>query len=263
MILEKTEGKKGLTWKVVALMEIKRFEISGLKCVEALPEKPARDLPLIIGLHGRGDWGESYINIGSLISETKYRYIFPTAPLALPGALFEWFRFDYDNPGKEAKEARQVLLSFIGDLASRYSLPPAKIFLCGFSQGGMMALEAGLRFKDSKGTRLAGLACLSGALLANTSFNETHLADPASYYSLDQGDLKQTLVEAARDKIPVFIGHGSFDPVVPVVSGKLSRDFLKKAGLEVEYFEFPGQHEISFPEIKALASFIDRSLSDR
>ncbi len=175
--------------------------------------------------------------------------------------MFEWFQLEAPNTGKEAAKARLILFRLLEELSQRYSVPASRIFLWGFSQGGMLALDAGLRFKEPEGTRLGGIACLSGLLLADAPFRESIMFDPASYYLQDQGDLQQTLAGAAVDKLPVFIAHGSYDPVVPAVAGQLARDMLEQAGIKVEYFEFPGQHQITLPEIQALAKFIDKSFT--
>ena len=76
-------------------MKISRYEAAGLKCIEVAPDDAeGRDLPLVVMMHGRGDWGESYVDIAPAISQKDYRFVFPTAPLPLQGAMFEWFRFD-------------------------------------------------------------------------------------------------------------------------------------------------------------------------
>jgi predicted esterase len=190
-------------------MKIERFEAAGLKCIEVVPEQVTGDLPLIIGLHGRGDWGESYVDIGPMISETDYRYIFPTGPLPLEGALYEWFRLESYEIAREAAQARQLIFKLLNELSTKYNSPAPRTFLFGFSQGGMMTLEAGLRYRDSQGKPLAGLASLSGLLIADAPFNQNVMLSPASYYGADRGDLKKTLEEAAAAQIPVFIGHGS------------------------------------------------------
>jgi len=242
-------------------MKINRFEVTGIKCIEVAPENPDADLALVIGLHGRGDWGESYLDIAPMISETAYRYIFPTAPLALPGALFEWFRFDNGNLGQETAKARQILFKLLANLAERYKTPASRTFLWGFSQGSMMTLDAGLRYRDGQGQRLAGLGALSGFLVADSPFSQSNFMIPGRYFNQDQGDLKEVVAEAVADQIPVFMGHGTYDPVVPVQAGRVSRDYLQAAGLKLEYYEFAGAHQLILPEIEALRDFIAKSLS--
>ncbi|NWJ96322.1 MAG: hypothetical protein HXX20_11100 [Chloroflexi bacterium] len=242
-------------------MQINRFEAAGLNCIEVAPDEVNPDLPLLIGLHGRGDWGESYVDLAELISETDYRFIFPNAPLPLPGAFFEWFRFESANLGKEAATTRQTIFQLLEELMARYTTPASRTFLFGFSQGGMMTLEAGLRYRDRDNQRLAGLAVLSGMLLADAPFQASRQTSLASYYASDKGDLKAVLAAAAADQIPLFAAHGIYDPVIPVGAGRSTREVLQQAGLVVEYYEFQGEHQIILPEIQFLRQFIIKSLA--
>lgn len=233
-------------------MKTNRFEAAGFKCIEVVPDDAAgRDLPMFICLHGRGDWGESYIDLAPAISERDYRFIFPTAALAVTGALFEWFRLDSLDISQGARKARRTVTSLVNELLERFQTPTDRVVLGGFSQGGMMTFEVGLRYPQ----KLAGLVVLSGILLADAPFNFMNPPNLATYYAQDKGDLKEVL---AQFQTPVFIGHGSYDPVVPVVAGRGAVQVLKQAGVPVEYYEFPGQHEINFEELQKIKAFLER-----
>lgn len=239
-------------------MKINRFEAAGLNCIEVAPANAAgRDLPMFICLHGRGDWGESYVGLAQAISETGYRYIFPTAPLALPGAYFEWFRLDSADITKGARVTRTTVSNLVKELLERFQTPASRTVLGGFSQGGMMTYEVGLRYPE----KLAGLVVLSALLLAEAPFNFMNPPDPATYYAGDKGDLKDVLAKAAADRLPVFIGHGTYDQVVPVIAGRGAAQLLKQAGAPVEYYEFPGQHEITMAELHKIKGFLDQITS--
>src|SRR5215212_1819147 len=178
-------------------MQVTRFEAARLKCIEVCPEKAAgTELPLVILLHGRGDWGESYVDFAPAINSTAYRFVFPTAPLPLAGAMFEWFRFDSYNIGAAAAQARRQASQLLDELLHKYNTPAARTVLGGFSQGGIMALEVGLRYPE----RLAGLVELSGALVADANLNWMNPGDPQLYYNNDRGDLKSALAAAASLK---------------------------------------------------------------
>lgn len=239
-------------------MKQTRFEAAGLKCIEVAPEgAEGRDLPLMICMHGRGDWGESYVDIAPVLSSSEYRFVFPTAPLPLPGALFEWFRFDSPNVGPGAATARVIVMALIDELRQKYNLPASRIVLSGFSQGGMMTLEVGLRYPE----KLAGLMCLSGFLVANAPFNWMNPPrSAASFYDQDKGDLKAVLAKVGPTGLPVLIAHGTYDPVVPLLAGRASRDMLQQAGLPVEYYEFQGAHEITMEELSTIRAFLSRVL---
>jgi phospholipase/carboxylesterase len=118
-------------------------------------------------------------------------------------------------------------------------VPPARIVLAGFSQGGAIALATGLRRTEP----LAGIIGLSCYLpIAATSIAES--------------------TQAART-IPVFMGHGSLDPVVPEALGRASRDALLGFGMAVEWHSYPMAHQVCPPEVQALTTWLGARLSDR
>jgi phospholipase/carboxylesterase len=238
-------------------MKVNRFEAAGLKCIEVAPDDAAgRDLPLFIALHGRGDRAESYIDLAPAINASEYRFVFPNAPLAVPGAYYEWFRIDNPNRVQASKESTATVTKLITQLCERFQTPANRTVLGGFSQGGMLTFQVGLRYPE----KLAGLAVLSGVLLADfaLSFQPSRFAD---YYNQDQGDLKAVLAEIAARQTPIFIAHGTYDPVLPVVAGRAANRLLKEAGANVEYYEFHGGHEISLDELEKLQTFLIKVIS--
>jgi phospholipase/carboxylesterase len=113
----------------------------------------------------------------------------------------------------------------------------ARIVLAGFSQGGAITLHTGLR----QAQPLAGLVALSCYLpLADTLSKEA---------------------AAGSQAVPVFLAHGTQDPVVPLARGAASRDALKAAGYSVEWHEYPMPHSVCGEEIQAIASFMKRALA--
>ncbi len=237
-------------------MKVNRFEAAGFKCIEVAPENSTgRELPLVVVLHGRGDRGDSFIDVPALINPTDYRFVFPTAGLPLPGAYFEWFRFDSLNIGPKATLARVGVTKLLDELRGRFNTTAGRTALAGFSQGGMMTLDVGLRYPQ----KLAGLVALSSFLVADAPFSWANPGDAQAYYGRDP-KLKSVLATAAAQKVPVFIGHGIYDPVVPVLAGRATRDLLQGAGLPVEYYEFQGGHEFSRDELAKVKAFLSRVL---
>jgi phospholipase/carboxylesterase len=238
-------------------MKASRFEAAGLKCIEVAPDDAAgRDLPLFICMHGRGDRAESYVDLAPIISETEIRFVLPDAPLPVPGAYFEWFSIDNPNRVLAAQEARAMVTKLITELREKYQTPANRIILGGFSQGGMLAFEVGLRYSEP----LAGLAVMSGMLLADVPLSPQPLRF-THYYEQDQGDLKAALAETATRQTPIFIAHGTYDAVIPVVAGRTANRILKEAGCNVEYYEFSGQHEISLEELEEVKQFLGKIIS--
>jgi phospholipase/carboxylesterase len=113
------------------------------------------------------------------------------------------------------------------------------IVLAGFSQGGAMALATGLRHAQP----LAAVVALSTYLPIHTQ-----TADERS---------------EANAATPIFMGHGTFDPVVPQVLGERSRDRLRDWGYTVDWHSYPMAHQVCPQEITDLADFLGPRIASR
>ncbi len=112
-----------------------------------------------------------------------------------------------------------------------------KIFVAGFSQGGAIALATTIR----RTAPLAGTIALSCYLpLAGISDKE---------------------IGAAAREVPIFMAHGSHDPVVPQALGERSREWLAQAGFKVDWHTYPMQHSLSADEVHDLATWLTPRLS--
>lgn len=237
-------------------MKVTRFKAAGLQCVEVAPDNASADLPLVICMHGLGDSGESYTDIPRFVNTTDYRYIFPTAPLPYAGVGWSWFSFDNLNIAPGAARARGQVTDLLNELRAKYQTPANRTILGGFSQGGMMTFEVGLRYPE----KLAGLFGLSTMLISNAAFDIMQPPTPEVYYADDKGDLQSALQNTAKLQTPVFIAHGVYDPVVPYPLGRATYELLQKNGISAEFYEFRGQHEISLEVLAQLKGFLARSL---
>ena len=187
-------------------------------------------MPTVVLMHGRGADANDLADLAPLLDVAPgCRFIFPNAPRAweaAPGMTFGWTWFDGWPPESASVAAsRELLLKFIDEIKERY--PTTALIVAGFSQGAMMALEAGLR------TDAAAIVAMSGGLY------ERHLPEKLS-------------------PRPVFIGHGTVDDVVPVTYGRRARLVLEEKGFDVEYQEYPMGHQIVMEEMEAVRAFIAR-----
>ena len=112
----------------------------------------------------------------------------------------------------------------------------ARMVLAGFSQGGAIALYTGLRHAE----RIAGIVALS-----------TYLVDAAG--------LAAQASPANRD-VPIFMGHGTHDPVVRLAWAEASRKALEAAGYAVEWHVYPMEHSAVMEEIAEVGAFLRRIL---
>ena len=115
-------------------------------------------------------------------------------------------------------------------------VPHEKIVLAGFSQGGAIALHSALRFPQ----RLAGLMALSTYLPLSGSFDEE---------VVDSN-------EAQSNELPIFMAHGSFDPMLPMALGKHSQEVLEKAGYKVKWHDYPMAHAVCPEEIADIRNWL-------
>jgi phospholipase/carboxylesterase len=203
----------------------------------------------IIVLHGLGADGNDFVPVAEqldLAAVGALRFVFPHAPVR-PVTINNGYRmrawYDIlgtdlarreDEAGLRASQAE--VLALLAREAAR-GIAPEKTVLMGFSQGCAMTLLAGLRAPQ----RLAGLICLSGYLpLAATTAVEC---------------------SPANADVPIFMAHGRFDPIVPVTSGKASRDALTALGYPVDWHEYPMEHSVCPEEIVDLNRWLLKVLA--
>ena len=203
----------------------------------------------VIILHGLGADGNDFVPVAhelELAAVGPVRYVFPhapTRPVTINGGYV--MRAWYDILGLDARELRederglresQRLVEALIEREKERGIPAARIVLAGFSQGCAMTLMTGLRYRE----RLAGLVGLSGYLpLAATTVAERH--------------------ESNRD-VPIFLAHGTGDPVIPIARARQSRDALVAMGHAVEWHEYAMPHSLCAAEIVDLNRWLLRVL---
>ena len=203
----------------------------------------------VVWLHGLGADGfdfEPIVPELRLPETIPTRFIFPHAPersvTVNQGMVM---RAWYDITGFE--QERQEDDAGLRDSAERVTrlihreqergIPFSRIVLAGFSQGGAVALHAGLRFPQT----LGGIMALSGYLpLADTIPAETADANRAT---------------------PIFMAHGTLDPVVPMQMGKMSFDFLEREGFNPSWKEYAMPHAVCPEEIRDIGVWLQSRLS--
>ena len=205
--------------------------------VETVEVEPAGNADgSVIWLHGLGADGHDFEPIVpelDLEGSANLRFVFPHAPVrsvtmnggAEMRAWFDILALDRDGQLDDAgiEESRQILLELIQREHER-GIAYERIAVAGFSQGGAIAMLAGIGHAQS----LAGLMALS------------------TYLPL-RGDMEEAVLQS-RD-LPVFMAHGSFDPVLPLAMGANARDRLMAAGFDIDWREYPMAHAVCPDEI--------------
>jgi len=203
----------------------------------------------VIWLHGLGADGHDFEPIVpelDLPDSLPVRFVFPHAPMQPVtingGAVMRAWYDVYGLQGVRREDAAGVRASqaAVEELLARETkrgIPASRLVLAGFSQGGAIALQTGLRHPE----RLAGIMALSTYLpVADT------LAAEAS---------------AANRDVPIFMAHGLHDPLIPIERAQMSRKLLESAGYRVEWHDYPMEHSVCAEEIADISSWLRRVLS--
>jgi phospholipase/carboxylesterase len=211
------------------------------------PETPAS--ATVIVLHGLGADGFDFVPIVGelkLPADLPVRFIFPharTRPVTVNNgyvmrAWYDIVTLGGSGPEDDAgiRESAKRVEVYV-DAQRAAGIATNRIVIAGFSQGGAIALHAGLRYPE----RLAGILALSTYLpLRNTVAAE---ASPAN-----------------RD-VPILMCHGTYDGIVPAAMGVASRDMLLKLGHTVEWHSYPMEHSVSAAEIVDVSRWLQARLA--
>jgi len=222
--------------------------MNGLLPAIEIETAPAPDAA-VIWLHGLGDDGRGWSEIVPALRlppSLRVRFLFPHAPV-MPVTINRgypmraWYDIRENDFNERAdiqgvkKSQEQVEALIERETASGISA--RRIVLAGFSQGGAIALYAGLRHAE----RLAAIVALS-----------TYVIAPAA--------LPAEASPANRD-VPIFMAHGTQDPVVQFRWAQASKDVLVAAGYNVEWHAYPMPHSAAPEEIDAISQFLVRTLN--
>ncbi|MGD7036722.1 alpha/beta hydrolase [Methylotuvimicrobium buryatense] len=210
--------------------------------VEIAPRAPHRYT--VIWMHGLGADGHDFEGIVpelGLPDDLGIRFCFPNAPVrpvTINGgmAMRAWYDIvdmslerQVDKAGI-AESSASILKLIDREIAD--GVPSENILLAGFSQGGVIALDAGLKCLH----RLAGILALS-------------------CYLPTWPEVVPALFEVNRS-LPIMMAHGSFDNVVARESGRAAFEALTSIGYSVVWKEYPMAHSVCFEEVGDIADFI-------
>lgn len=202
----------------------------------------------VVFLHGLGADGHDFEPIVPLFARSlrgAVRFVLPHAPVrpvTINGgmAMRAWYdilSMDVDRriDDEGVLDSSRRVAALIDREVER-GVPEARIVLAGFSQGGAIALHHALR----RETKLAGVVALSTYLVRAPSLAGERAPSSAG--------------------VPILIGHGTRDPVVPVALGETARDTLQELGHAVRWRSWPMGHEVCEEEIDWVARFLAERL---
>ncbi len=186
---------------------------------------PGAKPPLLILMHGVRSNERSMASLAGAF-DPRFVVLSVRSPLTLGPDAFAWFHvaFTAQGPLIDADEARDGwtrVSAFIDEAVAAYSADPARVYLGGFSQGGIMTLATTLTVPE----KVAGAVCMSGRLLPEVL-----------PFAADASRLK--------DK-PVLVVHGTADSVLGIDFGRNAKRELEARGVALTYQEFPMDHSVT------------------
>ena len=200
----------------------------------------------IIWLHGLGADGhdfESIVPALRLTAQDHIHFIFPNAPIqavTINGGvkMRAWYDIVEKTLEREVDvngihESAHLIANLINQEIEK-GISADHILLAGFSQGGVIALHAGLNFKQN----LAGIVALSTYF---PTINE---------------------LDSTPNGTPIFIAHGILDSIVDIESGKAVFNTLLAASHQIEWHDYLMEHSVCPVEIKDIAAFINKTFND-
>lgn len=212
------------------------------------------DGPVVVLMHGFGAPGDDLVGLWRVLQvPSTVRFVFPEAPMELPGGMLgaprAWWMIDLEALQRAQAEgrardrraehpeglppARAQVIAMLDEMQAELGVGSERVVLGGFSQGSMLALDVALH----DGRPLAGLVLLSCTLLAEDDWVSRM---------------------PSRAGTPVLQTHGQQDELLPFEMAEALRERMRDAGMDVTWVPFRGGHAIPGPVLDALPSFIER-----
>lgn len=210
-----------------------------LETVEIEPDQPPTGT--VIWLHGLGADAHDFEPIvPQLTLNQPLRFVFPNAPVrpVTINAGMEmraWYDIDPGAPLSGEAEIREsaAAVQKLLEQENTRGIPTAAITLAGFSQGGVIALQLGLRSEE----RLAGIMALSTYV-----HDHEHLSEEVSFASID---------------VPIFMAHGRADPMIPIARAVTSREAMAALNYQIQWHEYAMGHQVCPEEIADIAAWLN------
>jgi phospholipase/carboxylesterase len=191
---------------------------------------------VMIMLHGRGANAADILGLAGAIERPGIAYLAPDA------AGNAWYRNPFMTAAVLTEPHLASALGLVGRLVAatgEAGIPPERVVLLGFSQGGCLALE----FAARNPRRYGGVVGLSAGLIGDR-------VSPADY----SGSLGGT---------PVFVGCSDVDPFIPLDRVRQSAEVMRGLGGDVTARIYPGLgHTIVPEEVEQIRQIADTLLAD-
>lgn len=214
----------GITFNTVA-QSITKPSAPSLYYVYKEPKIKSANPPVIILMHGVGSNEQDLFSLAPQLPDS-FLVISLRAPITLSKDSYAWYHLTFENGKRignaiEAEASRLMIIQFINQLKTKHAFNEKRIYLCGFSQGSIMAYSIGLTVPE----KIKGIAVLSGRLLEEVK--------------------PQIAAKEKLKNLKVFVSHGTNDGIINVSEAREAVTYIKTLGLTPTYKEYPEAHTIS------------------
>ena len=197
--------------------------------------------PLLLLLHGIGSNEQDLFSMAPLL-DPRFFVVSARAPIEIMAGGYAWFNIEFTAEGgivpdlDQAEASRLRLARFIDEVVEAYGVDRRCVYLMGFSQGAMMSLSVAL----TRPNKVARVVAMSGRL------PEQAVSNPAS-------------LEEIR-KLEIFVSHGAYDDLLPILNGRACRDQLERLGVSLTYREYPMGHEVRPEALREITAWLTSTL---
>jgi phospholipase/carboxylesterase len=208
-------------------------------------ERPAAGTPtpwLLVLMHGVGSNEQDLFGLAPYVPP-HFHVLSLRAPFGLGPGSYAWFQFDVRPDGSRAIDGEQELASRealtreIAAHAQRLGVPPERVLVGGFSQGGIMGLSLLL----TQPSLMQGAFALHSRLLPEV----LTLAAPAAELAGKQ----------------LWVSHGLQDMVIPLAQAQRIREHFGALPVALDGADFPGGHELRPAELQQWIGWLNRTTS--
>jgi phospholipase/carboxylesterase len=210
---------------VLALPSFAQKTTPSLYYIFKEPKIKSAKPPVIILMHGIGSNEKDLFSFANQLPDS-FLVISLRAPIKLSNDSYAWYQLNYlgEKPSADkaqAEASRLMIIEFINTLKNKHAFNEKRVYLCGFSQGSIMAYSVGLTVPE----KIKGIAVMSGRLLE---------------------EVKPLVASKEKLKnLKVFISHGTNDGVLQINNAREANTYLKQLGVNASYHEYPEAHTIS------------------
>jgi phospholipase/carboxylesterase len=196
--------------------------------------------PCLVLLHGVGSNEAGFIEMARAL-DPRLTVVLARGPLMLSASQFAWFQVNFTANGPainpaQAEQARTTLIDFISQLRPLLGIDPKRVWLAGFSQGGIMSASVAL----TAPAKVAGFGILSGRIL------------PEVLPLVKPDPLLATL--------PAFVSHGVQDQVLGIHFAHHAKQVIDGLGLPLSYHEYQGGHSLNGPMVNDFTHWLGAQL---